>query len=323
MRIDEKTVRDALDKRFSGLTASPALAARIRQRIAQEEEPKMKKKLSLTLGLVLALLLAAASAVAAGIVFSRRADAALLADQALEKAYGVTSAMQGGYFTKTVEEKADGETVVTYAGMEALRYVLGEYTVTLKNGNAAVKWSRDGEPTSGGFDSDAWGAEQLAAMMAWDNAHHDVSGYWNKAVEIAGRHGAETSFAGPSPTQAEIEALAAQYAADEAAARAAAKLSEEDMISRAAQAVAAAYGLTPEQAARMTCPQDIEEYYYYNFRDGKPVYSVWFYLTQRPSDDPEVFPEFTEKDGIYVVDVNVETGVIEHTLYDPPLGGNG
>ena len=45
MRIDEKTVRDALDKRFSGLTASPALTARIRQRIAREEEPKMKMQI--------------------------------------------------------------------------------------------------------------------------------------------------------------------------------------------------------------------------------------------------------------------------------------
>ena len=40
-------------------------------------------------------------------------------------------------------------------------------------------------------------------------------------------------------------------------------------------------------------------------------------------DDPSVFPEFTEKDGIYTVDVNVETGVIEEIYYESGMGGNG
>ena len=31
---------------------------------------------------------------------------------------------------------------------------------------------------------------------------------------------------------------------------------------------------------------------------------------------------FTEKDGAYWVDVNVETGEIESTIYDSGLGGN-
>lgn len=323
MKMDEQRVADALNRRLSALHSSPALDAKIRRRIALEEEPNMKKKLSLSLALALALILASVSAVAAGIAFSRQTDASLLAEQALEKAYSVTPAMLGGYFTKTVDEKDDGSTVVSYGGMEALRYVLGEYTVTVRNGQAAAVWSHDGESTAGGLDSEAWGAEQLGAMMAWDNAHHNVSGYWSKAVEIASRHGAPTSFAASTPTQAELEVLAAQYAADEAAARAAAKLTEAEMIALAQQAAAAAYGLTPEQIRLMTCPQDIEEYYYYHLHDGRPVYSVWLYLTQRPSENPEVFPEFTEKDGIYVVDVNVETGVIEQLLYDPPLGGNG
>ena len=35
------------------------------------------------------------------------------------------------------------------------------------------------------------------------------------------------------------------------------------------------------------------------------------------------FQSLLKKDGIYVVDVNVETGMIESILYDTGLGGNG
>ena len=80
MRIDEKTVRDALDKRFSGLTASPALTARIRQRIAQEEEPKMKKKLPVVLVFALVLVSLGAVALAAGLILSPRVTAVALAE---------------------------------------------------------------------------------------------------------------------------------------------------------------------------------------------------------------------------------------------------
>jgi len=57
--------------------------------------------------------------------------------------------------------------------------------------------------------------------------------------------------------------------------------------------------------------------------DEKPVFYVWFYLSQgQVSSVPGTRPDFVEKDGIYVVDVNVETGVIESTLYDSGLGAN-
>ncbi|MBQ9264052.1 MAG: hypothetical protein IJ189_07585 [Clostridia bacterium] len=323
MRINEQTVRDAMNRRLSALSASPEREARIRQRIAQEEELNMKKKLSLVLVVAIVLVLGTVSAVAAGIVFSSRADASLLADQAVKAAYGLSPAMLGGYFGKTIEEKEDGSTAVAYWGIEDLRYVLGEYTVTVKDGKATVVWSHDGESTVGGLDAEAWGVDQLNDMVAWDNAHHDVSGYYEKAREIAKRHGTLQAATASLSLEEETEALAARYAVDEAASRAAAKLSEAEMSAIAKQAVAAAYGLTNEQMALMTCPQDIEEYYYYNICDGKPVYSVWFYLTQRPSTNPNVFPEFTEGDGIYVVDVNVESGIVERILYDSTLGGNG
>ena len=96
------------------------------------------------------------------------------------------------------------------------------------------------------------------------------------------------------------------------------KLTEAEMIDLARQAVVSVYGLSENQVALMKCPQNIEEYRYYNMRNGIPVYSVWFYLTQNQSDASG----YTEKDGIYIIDVNVETGMIESTVYDPGLGAN-
>ena len=58
-------------------------------------------------------------------------------------------------------------------------------------------------------------------------------------------------------------------------------------------------------------------------KDGKAVFTIMLSLHQQVSNDPTEFPMFTEKDGIYWVDVNVESGVIENILYDSELGGNG
>ena len=320
--IDEKNVHDALERRLSGLSASPALSARIRQRIAQEEEPNMKKRFSVILAAALVLILTAVSAIAAGLVFSKQVDDVALAGQALEKTYGVTPTMQGSYFGKTVQESPEG-TTVTYRGIEDLRFVLGEYTVTVKDGKAAAAWSHDGESTEGGFDADAWGTEQMNAMLAWEKEHHNVTGYYGKAVEAVQRNEAAVKNNG-TPSEEEIAAVLARQEADAAAAKAAAKLTEQEMAALAREAVAAVYELTDEQLALLQCAQDIDvEMDYYSLQAGKPVYNVWFSLQQELSDDPVVFPPFTEKDGQYWVSVNVETGVIESTQYDTGLGGNG
>ena len=68
---------------------------------------------------------------------------------------------------------------------------------------------------------------------------------------------------------------------------------------------------------------EIGDYMYYHMQEGKPIFTVMLSLHQKTSDDLNVTPPFTEKDGVYWVDVNVETGVIENILYDTQLGGNG
>ena len=65
------------------------------------------------------------------------------------------------------------------------------------------------------------------------------------------------------------------------------------------------------------------DYLYYRMKDGKPVLTVMLSLQQRPADNSSAFPPFTPGDGVYWVDVNVETGTIEDLLYDSQLGGNG
>ena len=85
--------------------------------------------------LVLALI--AAAAVAAGLTRSARYDAKRLAYQALEEKYGFTTDMES-FFTCTAEEK-DGQTVVTYRANKDVgdfAWKLGDYTVTIRNGQA-------------------------------------------------------------------------------------------------------------------------------------------------------------------------------------------
>lgn len=318
--MDEKRKMQAiLNHSLSGLKENPFLAQRV---IAQGKGEKPMKKKSMSLILALVIVCLCVTALAAGIVFSRKADDSVLADRELEKKYGVTMTMLGSYFSREDEQTGDA-TVFRYQGIEDLNYVLGEYTVTVKDGKATAEWSHDGEDTSGGFEAEAWGTEQMQAMLESDKARDSADDYYIRAKEIAKSHGAEREH-GENPSMEEMMAVEALRKEDEKAARAAAKLSEEEMIELARQAAMDVYGLTEDQAAAMICPQDIEEYEYYRMEEGDvPVYDVWFYLNQGSADAAAgTRPAFVEKDGIYIIAVNAETGVIESTLYDSGLGAN-
>ena len=137
MKLEEKDIGAALNRRLSSLTEDPLRRAKIRQRIAQKEEPKMMKKFSMGVAVMLAVVLMSVTALAAGLIFSPTVDALALADQTLENTYGVNQAMLG-YFHRSVQEKEDGSTVVTYEGSENLSYVLGTYTLIIKDNNATA-----------------------------------------------------------------------------------------------------------------------------------------------------------------------------------------
>jgi hypothetical protein len=321
--MDEKRRMQAvLNHSLSGLKENPFLAQRV---IAQGKGEKPMKKKSVSLILVPVLVCLCVTALAAGIVFSRKADNSVLADREMETRYGVTMTMLGSYFSREDEQAGDA-TVVRYRGIRDLAYVLGEYTVTVKDGKAEAEWSHDGEDTSGGYEAEAWGTEQMRAMLESDKTKDSADDYYARAAETAKNHGAGREQTGSLSEEdlAEMEAAETGRKADEQAARAAAKLPEDEMIALARRAAMEVYGLTEDQAAAMTCPQDIEEYEYYRMEEGGvPVYDVWFYLSQGSADAaPGTRPAFVEKDGIYMITVNAETGVIESTLYDSGLGAN-
>lgn len=146
-----------------------ALERRVRQTLDGLEEKNRyaypKRGAFIAAALVLALI--AVAAVAAGLTRSARYDAKRLAYQALEEKYGFTTDMES-FFTCTAEEK-DGQTVVTYRANKDVgdfAWKLGDYTVTIRNGQAEASWSNDGEAVGDDFSSDVWNTALLARGIA-------------------------------------------------------------------------------------------------------------------------------------------------------------
>ena len=322
MRIDEETIRAAMNRRLSALDADPRRRARIRQRI-EEEEPKMKRKM--TLGLIAALILIALTVTAlavSGVIFSPRLDAAAAADRALEKTYGVTREMQG-YFNRKVEAQTDGSAVVSYTGMEDMFYVLGTYTVTVKNGKVLdIAWSRDGESTEGGFEADAWGAEQLGEMLRLNERDANMFAFKPYIDAVNERNGIDLeNLSLPEGDWRAWGGEAWDQMQEEI--REQMKLSFAEMDALAREAIIQYFDLNDTQAAMLRMENDEEGRHFYP-KNNQPCYISYAWLVQHP--DPvyaDLSLEFVEKDGTYTVYVNVETGVIEDIVYLPPHTGNG
>ena len=315
---NEETLKARMDRRLSFLDGLPSCRSAVMQRIAQEEAPVMKKKISL--GLVLALILVSLSVAglaAAALLFSPKADAARVADRALEERYGVTPEMQT-FFVRSEEELPGGAVRVTYAGRDQLLEALGTYTARVKDGKAEISWSYDGKDTSGLYGADAWGAEQLKQMLADNQETGDMGLFLPRALEIAQANG--NPWQDAVSTEEEAIAYFERLEAEKTAALAARKLPEDEMAELARQAVIEAYSLTAEQAAALekyVQPLADEENAWYWMEDGKPCFEVQYFLSQGPDG------AFVEKDGAYGVLVNVETGVIERIVYESGLGGEG
>jgi len=323
MKIDEEKLREAMNRRLSGLTASPGRRLRIRQRIAQEEAPKMKKKLSVGLACALALTLLTVTALAAGLLLSPRVDAARIADQTLAERYDISQAMQT-YFNRAVQQNPDGSITVTYTGAEHLKYALGEYTVTIREGKAVnACWSHDGESTEGGFRAEAWGAEQIREMLRLNQRDGSMQAFEGYIRKINKAHGIQEDPAVPMTDEESRQA----YREWEETAREIkdkCRLTPQEMTAAAHEAVAAVYGLNAEQSAILLADACPDEDGSYKLQNGEPCFCIQFFLVQRPlPGDLYAWEEWTEKDGTYTVYVNVETGVVESILYESGLGGNG
>ncbi len=336
---NKKTIQSAMDRRLSFLDELPSCRAAVQYRIAQEEEPVMKKKVSFGFVFVCVLMLVAAAALATTLLLSPRADAVRTADRALEAKYGVTAEMQT-FFGREQKELEDGTSEVTYTGAGCLDRVLGTYTAVVKDGKAEITWSHDGEDTSGGYASEAWGPEQLKQMVADSRDEERKAAYLNRAEEVSAVYAVPEEYTEPS--DAEIEAYHAQIEADKTAALEARKVSEEEMIATGREFIISNWNLNEEQAGRMelytnAVPEyadlidtDAEEQSsgndWYDMINGRPCFKVEYLLyqplTTEQMDNGEA-RGYSEGDGFYVVYVNVETGEIEEYEYNSALGGQG
>ena len=314
--------QELVDQNLSGLVWDEWKRRIVLHAVSEEEKPV--KKISTSFILIAAIICISVTALAAGLVFSSRFDAVKVAENTIKDSYGITNDMLGTFFSRSSVENDDGTSLITYSGIDYFHYVLGDYTVTVKNGEGAANWSHDGEDTSGLFEADAWGKDQLQEMMRLSSEDHNVNAFAEQAKEIAAKYDA-SPFMPASVDE--------NYKAGEEEAKAAAKAAGrtgEDLVLLAMEGVTLAYDLTPEQSEMLVDPagtqltvDEIGDYMYYHMQEGKPIFTVMLSLHQKTSDDLNVTPPFTEKDGVYWVDVNVETGVIENILYDTQLGGNG
>ena len=314
--------QELVDQNLSGLVWDERKRQAVLYAISEEEKPV--KKISTTFILIAAIICISVTALAAGLVFSGRFDAVKVAEKTINDSYGITNDMLGTFFSRSTEEKSDGTTLITFSGIDYFHYVLGDYTVTVQNGEGVATWNHDGEDTSRLFEADAWGKEQLQEMMRLSAEDHDVTAFAEQARAIAAKYDA-TPYRPASSNENYKEGEEEAKAAAKAAGR-----TGEDLVLLATEAVTITYNLTPEQSEMLVDPagtqltvDEIGDYMYYHMQEGKPIFTVMLSLHQKTSDDLNVTPPFTEKDGVYWVDVNVETGVIENILYDTQLGGNG
>ena len=275
----------------------------------------------LTAILMTVLLVSASSA--EEIAFSGRVKAIMSADKALEDNYGITLLMQD-YFVRTAEEKDDNVFVVRYEGWENLAYVLGRYEVTVdKDRVTGITWTHDGEDTSGGFEAEAWGTEQILEMLRLNQEAEMTDPFDARVDEISVKHGFIYMPKILSDEESEAEMIREEKECEEA--RNLSSQSIDEMTETARQAVALLYGLSPERERALQSVVDEEKLpLWYMMFEGNPCYRVCFALDDKEDDD--ILPNglsYTEKEGNYWVYINTQTGVVEDIYYRPGIGGNG
>ena len=280
----------------------------------------MKATTKLALTMMITLVLMATTALAATLLFSPRYDALQLADQALLEKYGITEEMQPALHHNIME--ADGAVIVTYEMVEGIvmrENRFGVYTVTVRDGKAEAVWSMDGMDTTGGLDAPAWGAEQLL-MYVQESAK--VMSYMESRGMLQ-----NAPMVTPAP-----DGVPDKWEQDRQTALSMAQITLEDAAAIGREAAIVRYGLTEQQAAMLVRfdgiePEGWEDESTYEIVDGRPLVNLFFHLTQNPGhtrEDGYYEPgEWTEKDGIYIVTVNLLDGAVEDIYYDTGLMGNG
>ena len=296
--------KQLVDRDLSGLRWDEARQARVLAALEPKGGTTMNNKMRLVLAFALVLLMMASVAMAAVMAFSPRYDALQLADQALLEKYGITEAMHPALI-HTISENGN-KTIITYDVVEwtSLRENrFGTYTVTVVDGKAEAMWSMDGMETSGGLDAPAWGAEQLLMyVQEWGEVYQYME--------------PRNMLINPPFDEELFWQQEKKWEQDKQTALSMAQITLAEAVSVGRDAIAMRFHLNAGQIAMLERSTGSDDESTYEMVDGRPQVNLFFYLTQNPG-------EWTDKDGIYVVTINLLDGAVEDIYYDNGLMGNG
>ena len=316
--ITRKMFHEAMDTSLSGLKNNPWLAGRIRAQL-KETELDRKKKMSVGILIAFPCIIFSIVAIASGIIFSPKATSRNLADHELMNRYGLTYDMQSFFSTSTCYNE-DGSITISYEGMDDLAFVLGRYDVRIKNNTVLdVSWSHDGEDVANGFESNAWGSNQLQEMLKLNKKTNDMRGFMPYVYKINANNGIP-----------EIESITYNetnpdgYAEELHKIQSESKYSPAEMDEMAREAVIQLYQLNQKQAGMLLFGIVDDDLTSYIMKDDVPCHRRWLFLVQNPDPDNPYIPlNSVEKDGTYIVFINTITGTIEDIQYSTGAGGNG
>ena len=246
-------------------------------------------------------------------VFTDECLARIQARQAIMETYGLTQSTQA-YFEETLTSDDDGYTFVYYAAVDDLDYVLGRYTVHVKDGQAKASWSWDGKevPFDGyGLAANAWGKDQLMEVWLINKQTSNLQNYGLIARGIAvGAGYAQEGYISPLPEPANADDEFDTYTDYDPAK---AKLSVEESRRIAMKALQEAYGLSDDRIAAVRF--DEESIWFEGNANGEPLMYITCILWDEGS--------FREGNGNYYITINQTTGLVESLTYLDGVIGNG
>ena len=280
------------------------LERRVRQTLSGLQEDAPARRISgrrmMLIAAALVLMLAAAVAAAAGWMRSAKYDAKRLAQEALCEKYGFTREMDS-FFICTIEEN-DGETVVTYHANEDVgdyAWKLGDYTVTIRNGQAEASWSNDGEAVGDDFSSDVWDTALLAKGIERRKAGEE----WYEITGTELKKNDTEKTTADMLKQQEQSLAGEQAESDDNVLPPEGMMTEEETIALARQALVEDGGLTLEALDG----EQSEIYAVCTREEGQVVWSVWHHSEL----------------GISIVKISAEDGTIMDVIVDSGMAGNG
>lgn len=259
-----------LDTQLSALEWSQAKSEELLRQTRGEIKVKKKLRLSLVVAVVLVLLTATAFALYA-LHFSPQAGVISQARRALTDKYGL-SPEAFGLFSPTAAQDG-GKWVVRFTANDGLHpALLGDYAVTLENGQAAVSWTHDDvDPAlwqSGDLASPAWGQPQIQKALRGDPQAAEIKAtLWKEQPPAPVPQ--VTPSGKPLPGQIYWKN---QWVTPTTPPES--SLAQEEALALAKEVLAQEYSLPQEELEKA----ELVDGFYFPTQDGPPIWSLHFYL---------------------------------------------